>query len=164
LHEEIAKESLQLGAKVAKLTAGEIRKAIEKLLAELKRQAAQPQHKNIPTVKHGKQSLKELSAQNAGLSSIELNNPHLRRLNREMKRCGIDFSPVKTGKGEYLLFFKGRDADAMTHAFNQSTKGLVKQAEKPSLRKTLAAFKEKAAELNAGRDKVKDRSKGARDI
>ncbi|MDR2654627.1 MAG: PcfB family protein [Oscillospiraceae bacterium] len=53
-----------------------------------------------------------------------------------MKKCGIDFSPIKTGKGESLLFFKGRDADAMTHAFNQYTKKLVKQAEKPSIRKT----------------------------
>ena len=158
LHEEVSKESMQLGAKIGKLTAEEIRKAIDKLLAELK---ARTQH-TTPTVAHGKQSLKALSAQNAGLSSIELNNPHLRQLNREMKRCGIDFAPVKTGKGEYLLFFKGRDADAMTHAFNEYTKKIVKQAEKPSLRKMLAAFKEKAAELNAGRDKVKNMDKGAR--
>jgi L-lactate utilization protein LutC len=159
LHEEVSKETMQLGAKIGQLTADEIRKAIDKLLAELK---GQKQH--TPTAAHGKQSLKELSAQNAGLSSMELNNPHLRQLNREMKRCGIDFAPVKTGKGEYLLFFKGRDADAMTHAFNEYTKKIVKQAEKPSIRKMLAAFKEKAAELNAGRDKAKSRDKGAIDL
>ena len=154
LHEEVNREEMQLGAKVANLTVAEIRKAIEKLLAELKEQ------KQHPNVKHGKQSLKELAAQNAGLSSMELKNPNLRQLHREMKKSGIDFSPVKTGKGEYLLFFKGRDADAMTHAFNQYIKKIVKQAEKPSIRKMLSAFKEKAAQMNAGRDKVKNRSKG----
>ena len=159
LHEEVNREELQLGAKVANLTAREIKKALDKLLAELKN------HKqNIPTVVHGKQSLKELSAQNAGLSSMELKSPDLRQLNREMKKAGIDFAPVKTGKGEYLLFFKGRDADAMTHAFNQYTKKLVKQAEKPSIRKLLADFKDKAAQLNAGRDKVKNRSKGGHEL
>ncbi|MDL2295184.1 PcfB family protein [Ruminococcaceae bacterium OttesenSCG-928-D13] len=153
LHEEVNRESLQLGAKVAKLTAEEIRKALDKLIAELK----QGQHS---TVVHGKQSLKELSAQNAGLSSMELKNPDLRQLNREMKKSGIDFAPVKTGKGEYLLFFKGRDADTMTHAFNQYTKKLVKQAEKPSIRKVLSDFKEKAAAMNAQRAVTKNKDKG----
>ncbi len=156
LHEEVNREEMQLGAKVANLTVAEIRKAIEKLLAELKQQGKQ----KFPAVQHGKQSLKELAAQNAGLSSIELSDPNLRQLNREMKKCSIDFSPVKTGKGEYLLFFKGRDADAMTLAFERYTKKLIKQAKKPSIRKLLSAFKEKAAQLNAGRDKVKNKDKG----
>ena len=157
LHEEVNRESMQLAAKIGKVTAEEIRKALEKLIAELKTDIHKIQH---PDMKHGKQSLKELAAQNAGLSSMELKDPNLRQLNKEMKKCGIDFAPKKTGKGEYLLFFKGQDADAMTHAFEQYTKKLVKQAEKPSIRKMLAAFKEKAAELNAGRDKVKHKDKG----
>ncbi|MDR1066215.1 MAG: PcfB family protein [Clostridiales bacterium] len=61
-----------------------------------------------------------------------------------MKKCGVDFSPVKTGKGEYLLFFKGQDVDAMTYAFERYTKKLMKQAEKPSIRKMLSDFKGKA--------------------
>lgn len=158
LHEEVNREEMQLGAKVANLTVAEIRKAIEKLLAALKEQ------KQHPAVVHGKQTLKELSAQNAGLSSMELKSPDLRRLNQEMKKCGIDFAPVKTGKGEYLLFFKGRDADAMTHAFNQYTKKVVKQAEKPSIRKLLSDFKEKAAQLNAGRNKEKHHNKGGHEL
>lgn len=154
MHEEVNREALQLGAKIGRLTAEEIKKALEKLIATLKEQA------KTPTVVHGEQSLKQLSAQNTGLSSMELKDPNLRQLNREMKKCGIDFAPVKTGKGEYLLFFKGRDADAMTHAFNQYTKKLVKQAEKPSIRKTLSILKEKAAAMNAQRAKTKHKDKG----
>lgn len=159
MNDEINRESLQLACKVANVTYEEIKKGIEKLIAELK-----DNKQNTPDVKHGKQSLKELSAQNAGLTSLELKDPNLRLLNKEMKKCGIDFSPVKTGKGEYLLFFKGRDADAMTHAFNQYTKKLVKQAQKPSIRKMLTAFKDKAAQLNASRDKVKNKSKGGHEL
>ena len=108
LHEEVNRESLQLWAKIGKLTAEEIKKALDKLLAQLTELKKNGQQ--LPTVVHGKQSLKELSAQNTGLSSMELKDPNLRQINREMKKAGIDFSPVKTGKGEYLLFFKGRDA------------------------------------------------------
>lgn len=158
LHEEVNRESLQLGAKIGRLTAEEIKKALDKLLAELTELKKNGQQ--LPTVVHGKQTLKELSAQNTGLSSMELKDPNLRQLNREMKKAGIDFSPVKTGKGEYLLFFKGRDADAMTHAFNQYTKKLVKQAEKPSIRKVLSDFKEKAAAMNAQRAVTKNKDKG----
>lgn len=158
LHEEVNRESLQLGAKIGKLTAEEIKKALDKLLAQLTELKKNGQQ--LPTVVHGKQTLKELSAQNTGLSSMELKDPNLRQLNKEMKKAGIDFSPVKTGKGEYLLFFKGRDADAMTHAFNQYTKKLVKQAEKPSIRKVLSDFKEKAAAMNAQRAVTKNKDKG----
>jgi len=161
LHEEVNRESMQLAAKVGKLTYEEIKKALEKLIGELKTDIHKIQH---PDPTHGKQTLKELAAQNAGLSSIELTDPNLRQLNREMKKCGIDFAPVKSGKGEYLLFFKGRDADAMTHAFEQYTKKLVKQAQKPSIRKILTEFKDKSAQLNAGRDKVKNRSKGGQEL
>ena len=60
------------------------------------------------------------------------------------------------------MFFKGRDADAMTHAFNQYTKKLVRQAEKPSVRKMLAAFRDKAAQMDNQRVKEKNYSKGER--
>lgn len=48
LHEEVNREEMQPGAKIANFTIAEIRKAIEKLLAELKEQ------KNHNTVTHGK--------------------------------------------------------------------------------------------------------------
>jgi len=157
LHEEVNEKTFGVVAQVGKLTADEIKKAIEKILAELQ---AQAKGTGTPDIKHGKQSLKELSAQNAGLSSIELSDPNLRLLNRTMKQNGVDFAPVKAGKDKYMLFFKGRDADAITFAFNQYTKKVVKQAEKPSIRKLLSTMKEAAAQKNAERVKVKNKDKG----
>lgn len=158
MQEEVNEKTFELVAKVGSLTVEEIKKALEKIAHELQKTGQDIM--KPPPVKHGKQSLKELAAQNAGLSSIELSDPNLRLLNRTMKQNGVDFSPVKTGKGEYLLFFKGRDADAITHAFNQYTKKVVKQAEKPSIRKLLSAMREAAAQKNAERVKVKNKDKG----
>ncbi|GHU86937.1 hypothetical protein FACS1894217_07090 [Clostridia bacterium] len=157
MQDELNDKTVNLCAQVGKITANELRKAIDKLTAELKKDV--PKQSYTTELKHGKQSLKDLSKHNAGLSSIELTDPNLRLLKRTMDKHGVDFSPVKTGKGKYMLFFKGHDADAMTHAFNAYTQKLVKQAEHPSIGKTLSAAKAAALALNAGHGKDKHKSK-----
>jgi hypothetical protein len=99
--------------------------------------------------------------QNEGLSSIELKNPDLRLLNSYMKKHGVEFAAVKDGKDKYTLFFKGKDVDCVKHAFDQYAKKLLKRGkEKQPIKSTLEDAKKIAQELNVGRDKVKNRSKG----
>ena len=166
MHEEINEKSINLAVRVGKLTADELKKALDKVLASMKPQPGKAKtaakSKTTPDPKRGKQTLKQLSKQNAGLSSVELKDPNLRLLNSTMKKHGVDFAAVKDGKGKYTLFFKGKDADTLTHAFKQYTGKLTQRANKPSISKTLAAMKAAAQALNAGRDKVKNRDKGAR--
>jgi len=173
LHEEINEKSISLAVRVGKASANEIRKVLEKIIADMKSQSTAnnitktnktPERTESVNVKRGKQTLKQLSKQNAGLSSVELKDPDLRTLYRSMKQNGVDFAPVKDGKGKYTLFFKGRDADALTHAFQQYTGKLTNRANKPSISKTLSAMKQAAQSLNASRDKVKNRDKGAREL
>ena len=61
------------------------------------------------------------------------------------KKYGIDFALKKDTTGEipcYLVFFKGRDADAVTAAFREfSAKNLAKE-KKPSIRRRLTKAKE----------------------
>ena len=69
----------------------------------------------------------------------------------------------KAPKGEqtrYLVFFKGRDADVMTAAFQEFSAKKLNREKKPSIRKALAAAKDKAKQLNAARDKVKKMDRG----
>jgi hypothetical protein len=168
LHEEVNDKSLALAARVGKITADEIRKAIDKMLADQK--TRQGNAKSVakagktPELRRGKQTMKQLSAHNDGLSSVELKDPNLRLLYREMKRHNVDFAPMKDGKGKYTLFFKGKDADAITHAFRSYTQKVTQRANRQTVRKTLAAAKQAAKTLNAGRDKVRNKDKGARDI
>jgi len=168
LNDEINEKSLNLAVRVGQLSIDEIKKAIDKLISDL--QNNKYSTKNITgektqELKHGKMTLKQLSKHNDGLSTVEMTDPNLRLLYRSMKQHNIDFAAVRDGKGKYTLFFKGKDADSMTHAFKQYTQKIVKHAHvKPSIRKTLAAAKAAAKALTNGRDKVKNRTKGARDI
>ncbi|MCR0553679.1 PcfB family protein, partial [[Clostridium] innocuum] len=67
---------------------------------------------------------------------------------------------VKGEQTRYLVFFKGRDADVMTAAFQEFSAKKLNREKKPSIRKALAAAKDKAKQLNAARDKVKKMDRG----
>jgi hypothetical protein len=159
LHEEISEKSMTIAARVGQVSADELKRAVSKLLASLRSQASKPGE-----LKHGKQTLSELAKHNAGMSSIELKDPNLRLLARIMKQNGVDFAPARDGKGKYTLFFKGRDADALTHALSQYTQKVTERAAKPSIRATLATMKQAAKALNDSRDKVRNLDKGAREL
>jgi hypothetical protein len=164
INEELTQKECNLAVRVSSTTVSELRKALEKITAKIKQSKSQGQSKQPkdPKLKHGKQTLRQLQKHNEGLSSVELNAPHLRQLQREMKKSNIDFSVVKDGKGKYTLFFKGKNADEMTHAFKRYTNKIVRREEKKAIKIELNEAKAAAKALNIGRDKVKNKSKGAR--
>jgi hypothetical protein len=166
VQDAINEKSFSLGARVGKVTADELKKAVDKLLVELEKGKLNDLNPLAKSgeLKHGKMTMKQLAKHNAGLSSIELKDPNLRLLNKTMKQNGVDFSPVKDGKGRHTLFFKGRDADALTHAFSQYTKKVTERAAKPSITSTLTAMKAAAKTLAGSRDKVKNLDKGERSL
>jgi hypothetical protein len=124
MQDKIDEKTINLAVRVGKLTADELKKALDKLVAKLTEQ--DPQINNDePDLKHGKQTLKQLSKHNDGLSSVELKDPNLRFLHQSMKSHNVDFAAVKDGKGMYTLFFKGKDADSVTHAIKQSCLALL---------------------------------------
>jgi hypothetical protein len=158
VQDEINDKTVNLCARVGKVTADEVTKAINKLIADIEA-SRQGKKSNL---KHGKQTLEQLDKHGSGRSSIELSDPNLRLLKREMNKKSVDFSIQKDGKGKYLLFFKGNDQDAMTAAFRNYSRKMVKAAGRPSITSTLAAMKAEAAKRDIGRDKVKNKEKGAR--
>jgi len=168
INEEIESKTLSIAVRVGKVTAAEIRRALEKIIDGIQQGKAKKPGKSKnpkePELKHGKLTLKKLQKHNDELSSVELKDPELRRLCRAMKRDNIDFAAVKDGKGKYTLFFKAKDADVMTHAFKRYTDKVVKRTEKRSIRAELKIAKTAAKALETGRDKVKNRSRGARDL
>lgn len=64
----------------------------------------------------------------------------------------------------YLVFFKSRDADAITAAFQEFARRKMSREEKPSIRERLTQAKEQTAEkaehrtIDREKVKVKDRS------
>ena len=115
-----------------------------------------------PKIYRGKQSLKQLARQNAGLANIEITGKNIKAFTHVAKKYHVDFALKKDTTAEqprYLVFFKSRDADAITAAFQEFTAGTLNR--KPSIRKRLALAKEQAQkqhrELDRDKVKVKDR-------
>ena len=157
MQEEITQRTVALSVEAGKLTARLLQQAMKKALEEMEKQKKNPQ------LRHGKQTLRQLMRHNVGVSNIEITDQNIKAFSATAKKYGIDFALKKDASGEiprYLVFFKGRDADAVTAAFREfSAKNLAKE-KKPSIRKRLTQAKEQAKrqELERGEKvKVKDR-------
>jgi len=156
LQEEVNEKVIALSIKTGKLSAEVLQKSMKFFLSQVKKQV------NKRQMPHGKQTLKQLMKQNAGVSNIEITKDNIKAFESTAKKYNIDFS-LKKVKGEqtrYLVFFKGRDADVMTAAFQEFSAKKLNRDKKPSIRKALAAAKDKAKQLNAARDKVKKIDRG----
>jgi viroplasmin and RNaseH domain-containing protein len=154
LQDEINEKTIALYIKTGKLTAQQLQKAMKLLLAQMKKQTGK--------APHGKQTLKQLMKQNAGVSNIEITKDNIKAFESTAKKYGIDFALKKDSTEtppRYLVFFKGRDADALTAAFKEFSAKKLDREKKPSIRKALAAFREKAKELNASRQQTKHKDR-----
>ena len=109
----------------------------------------------------GKQSVKELVGQNQGVSNIEVSEKNIKSFDRIARKYGVDYAIKKDKTGDipkYLVFFKARDADALTAAFTEYTAKTIKREERPSLIQQLRKMKELAPELKPA--KVRNKDKG----
>ena len=153
MQEEVTQKTIALYVKVGKGAARLTEQALQKAIRKFLEQKSKPAH--------GKQTMRQLMKQNAGVSNIEITDSNIKAFESTAKKYNIDFS-LKKVKGEqtrYLVFFKGRDADVMTAAFQEFSAKLNRE-KKPSIRKALAAAKDKAKQLNQSRDKVKNIDRG----
>ena len=154
MQEEVTQKTIALYVKVgkgaARLTEQALQKAIQKFLEQKSKPA------------HGKQTMRQLMKQNAGVSNIEITKDNIKAFESTAKKYGIDFALKKDNTEtppRYLVFFKGRDADALTAAFKEFSAKKLTQEQKPSIRKLIVSLKEKAAALNAQREKVKKKDR-----
>lgn len=136
MQEEVKYRAVALAITTTKITASVLRDALIKLMAEMKKSRDSP-----PVIPHGKQTVKELIGQNAGVSNIEINDSNIKSFERVARKYGVDYALKKdlTGdKPKYLVFFKARDADALTVAFSEYTAKVLKKDKKPSILNQLA--------------------------
>ena len=155
MQDEINEKTVALYIKTGKLTAEVLQKAMKAALAQAKKQ--------IGKQPHGKQTLKQLMKQNTGVSNIEITKDNIKAFESIAKKYGIDFALKKDATEtppRYLVFFKGRDADALTAAFKEFSAKKLTQDRKPSIRKLLTSLKEAAQGRNAQREKVKNKDRG----
>lgn len=160
MQEEVTGKTVALIVDGAKLTEQTFEKAVKKFLEEI-------QKSKQPKIYRGKQTLKQLAGQNAGLANIEISDKNIRAFTSVAKKYHVDFALKKDTTAEqprYLVFFKSRDADAITAAFQEFASRRMGREKDPSIRERLDQAKEQAAEkaehrtIDREKVKVKDRS------
>lgn len=146
MQEEAENRTLTLVVSSAKFSGRLLKTAVDKYLAHLKEQKQQ-KSRDAPVKPKGKQTVKQLIGQNQGVSNIEITDPSIKEFEKIARKYGVDYAVKKdrsTSPPKYLIFFKARDADALTAAFTEYTGKKVKKAEKtdrPSVLEKLSQFK-----------------------
>ena len=157
MQEEVENRTVTLVISTVKLTGRELKAALVKYLASRKAQK-QGKAEKKPT---GKQTVKQLIGQNQGVSNIEVTESNIKGFDRVARKYGVDYAIKKDKSGEipkYLVFFKARDADALTAAFAEYSGQKAKNKEKPSVIKMLRTIR--APEIAKDVTKVRNKDKG----
>lgn len=159
MQEEVTGKSVALIIGGAKMSEQVLEKALQKFL--------EAQKNKSPKIHRGKQTLKQLAGQNAGLANIEISDKNIKAFTHVAKKYHVDFALKKDTTAEqprYLVFFKSRDADAITAAFQEFASRKMSCEEKPSIRERLTQAKEQAAQKvehrTLDREKVKVKERG----
>ena len=152
MQEDVEHRSVTLVIKGAKLTEQTLKDAIKKLLASKKNGRSTTSQTTTKTTQ-GKQTVKQLVGQNQGVANIEITDQNIKSFERVARKYSVDFA-VKKVRGKtppkYLVFFKARDADALTSAFKEYSAKRVQKVKRSSvlsqLRKLNPLSKDKVAE------------------
>ena len=130
MQEEVTQKTIALSMKTGKLTAQALQAALKKYL----------QHRaKGPKLHHGKQSLKQLKAHGAALTNIEVTEANIGAFKPCAKKYGVDFTLRKD-------------------KFREFTAKTLTKEQRPSIRKVLAAAKQKAAQQpKRAKEKIKQR-------
>ena len=116
MQEEVTGKAVALIIDGAKMSEQVLEKTLQKFLAAQKNKS--------PKMYRGKQTLKQLAGQNAGLANIEISDKNIKAFTHVAKKYHVDFALKKDTTAEqprYLVFFKSRDADAITAASKSSS-------------------------------------------
>ena len=160
MQEEIENRTVTLIISAVKLTARELKAGMDKYLSE-KKSKAMEKARGAPEKPTGKQTVKQLVGQNQGVSNIEVTERNIKGFDRVARKYGVDYAIKKDKTGEipkYIVFFKARDADALTAAFTEYTGKKAKAKEKPSVIRMLRALR--APEIAKDVTRVRNKDKG----
>ena len=141
MQEEVTGKAVALIIDGAKMSEQVLEKALQKFLEAQKNKSSK--------MHRGKQTLKQLAGQNAGLANIEISYKNIKAFTHVAKKYHVDFALKKDTTAEqprYLVFFKSRDADAITAAFQEFASRKMGRDEKPSIRERLEDAKRECAE------------------
>ena len=164
MQEEVENKSVQLAIQTGKVTVKTLLRGLHAWYRhhQRKKDVAKMSHENVK----GKQSVKKLIGQGQGVSSMDIGDSGIKDFKKIANKYGVDFAIVKDKEADpakYTVFFKAKDADAITqilkeYAAKQTKKKERAAKEKPSILQKLKKFKENVASMPR-RDKEKRKEK-----
>ena len=163
MQEEIENRTVNLAISTTKLTARGIIRLAAKGLAYIKRKSREAALKNEKP--DGRQTIQQLIGQNQGVTNIDISQTDLKGFEKYAHKYGVDYDITKDKSvfpPKYLVFFKARDADAMTAAFNAYSAEVLAKSKRPStlskLHKLIDAVKSIPTKVTS-RDKQREQSR-----
>ena len=163
MQEEIENRTVNLAISTTKLTARGIIRLAAKGLAYIKRKSREAALKNEKL--DGRQTIQQLIGQNQGVTNIDISQTDLKGFEKYARKYGVDYAITKDKSvfpPKYLVFFKARDADAMTAAFNAYSAEVLAKSKRPStlnrLHKLIDAVKSIPTKVTS-RDKQREQSR-----
>lgn len=163
MQEEIENRTVNLAISTTKLTARGIIRLAAKGLAYIKRKSHEAALKNKKP--DGRQTIQQLIGQNQGVTNIDISQTDLKGFEKYARKYGADYAITKDKSvfpPKYLVFFKARDADAMTAAFNAYSAEVLAKSKRPStlskLHKLIDAVKSIPTKVTS-RDKQREQSR-----
>ena len=139
MQEEVENRAVTLVISATKLTGRLLKAAILKYLASRKEKKL-AKARAAPEKPTGKQTVKQLIGQNQGVSNIEITDSNIKSFERVARKYGVDFAVKKdrsVSPPKYLVFFKARDADTLTAAFQEYAAREIKREKKPTIQEQL---------------------------
>lgn len=161
MQEEVENRTVNLAISTTKLTARGILRLALKGLAYIRRKSQESAMKK-PV---GKQTIQELIGQNQGVTNIDIAQTDLKGFEKYARKYGVDYAIIKDKSvlpPKYLVFFKARDTDAMTAAFNAYSAEILTRNKRPSVLKTLHKLMDAARDIPAkvaAREKQREQSR-----
>ena len=159
MQEEVENRTVAIVTSAAKFTGRMFKTAICKYLEHRKLNKANKARAS-PVIPHGKQTVRQLIGQNQGVSTIESNDPDIKAFERVARKYGVDYAIKKVrteDKPKFVIFFKARDADALTQAFTEYTRKSAEKEKRPSVLQQLKILTEKVQNKVLERSKDKQR-------
>ena len=131
MQEDIERRTIALMVKSTNLTARVLAKVLGAVAHKIQRDIQKNQ------TPRGRQSVKKLMNHDGPKNSLPLDGD-TKLFDRVAKKCGVDYAFYPTGPGQYLLFFKAGQADAITACFAEYTKrAMAMEKGRPSITKQL---------------------------
>ncbi len=161
MQEEVTSKTVSFYIKTGKMTASVLKAAMHMYLQHHGKKKAVKQQKKAAAKnepKMGKITVKDLAKQNAGMVNIEITPKNIKSFERYARKYGINYALKKDKTKDppvYLVFFKGRDQDALNAAFREFSQAKIRKANRPSIHKRLAAYRSIVSQQK--KDKVKNR-------